>query len=348
MKGYFNDDITQSIAATVQDVLEGKPAVKKEAEEFKPHMMYDPATGKGYKAEKPEDHERMAKLGYVHEKPKKVDEVEEPRAKGEKEFKKLHTVKKSGEKEDGTVVKEYTITVSKPLNEETIDVDYIGGKEASKKYEKKFKIKIKNTGNTTADISGNKKNLIKFLKSDAYLMDEDEIEELFPELMEGVSEESEKQAAYKKVFNAALQKFGVKGIGEMDDEKKKEFFNYVDSKYDAKAEELDKKGEEEVDELTDKQKKLPPALQKAIKAKEKEEVKEGKLMVKAFMGSEAGGPSYKKFGLRLKKLGSSSYGGDDVELSGPDAKLMKFAVAALGVEKPKNLKDAQDQIDDQM
>ena len=77
------------------------------------------------------------------------------------------------------------------------------------------------------------------------------------------------------------------------------------------------------------------------------ELTEGKSMVKAFMGSEGGGPSYKKFGLRLKKLGSSQYGGDDVELSGPDAKLMKFAVAALGVEKPKNLKDTQDQIDDQ-
>ena len=38
-------------------------------DEFKPHMMYDPKTGKGYKAEKPEDHERMKKLGYTHEKP---------------------------------------------------------------------------------------------------------------------------------------------------------------------------------------------------------------------------------------------------------------------------------------
>ena len=46
-----------------------------EADDFKPHMMYDPETGKEYKAEKPEDHERMAKLGYVHEKPKSVDEA---------------------------------------------------------------------------------------------------------------------------------------------------------------------------------------------------------------------------------------------------------------------------------
>ena len=42
--------------------------------DFEPHMMYDPKTGKGYKAEKPEDHDRMDKLGYVHEKPEEVTE----------------------------------------------------------------------------------------------------------------------------------------------------------------------------------------------------------------------------------------------------------------------------------
>ena len=45
-------------------------------EEFKVHMMYDPKTGKGYKAEKLEDHERMSKLGYVHDKPKDDDITE--------------------------------------------------------------------------------------------------------------------------------------------------------------------------------------------------------------------------------------------------------------------------------
>tara|TARA_B100000963_G_scaffold49748_1_gene37958 strand:- start:370 stop:1524 length:1155 start_codon:yes stop_codon:yes gene_type:complete len=384
MNNLFNDDITKSIAATVQNVLEGKPAVKKEAEydADKDHNM-DPTShvvqkdGKFHvfdvnnkkvatfdtKAEadaySKKNHDALMKKETYGKKKKHMKEVEEPNVptkhgnmgskQGEAEFKKMHKGKKSGETEDGKVVKEYTITV--PLNEETIDVDYIGGREASKKYERKFKIKIKDTGSTTADITGSKANLIKFLKSDAYLMDEDEIEELYPELMEGVSnEESEKQAAYKKVFNMALKKFGVSGIGELDAEKKKEFFNFVDKNYEAKAEELDKKGDDDVDEITGKQaKKLPPALVKAIKKKEKEEVKEGKLSVKAFVGSEAGGPSYKKFGLRLKKLGSSQFGGDDVELSGPDNSLLKFAKAALGVgNKAKNVKDAQKEIDDQM
>ena len=40
------------------------------AKKFEPHMMYDPKTGKGYKANKLEDHLRMEKLGYTHEVPK--------------------------------------------------------------------------------------------------------------------------------------------------------------------------------------------------------------------------------------------------------------------------------------
>jgi len=44
--------------------------VVKEEAEFQPHMMYDPKTGKAYKADKEEDHVRMKKLGYTHVKPK--------------------------------------------------------------------------------------------------------------------------------------------------------------------------------------------------------------------------------------------------------------------------------------
>ena len=45
-------------------------AMKSEADDFKPHMMYDPKTGKGYEAKTMEDHLRMKKMGYDHEKPK--------------------------------------------------------------------------------------------------------------------------------------------------------------------------------------------------------------------------------------------------------------------------------------
>lgn len=43
-------------------------------EDFKPHMMYDPKTGKGYNAETEKDHLRMKKMGYTHDKPKQVKE----------------------------------------------------------------------------------------------------------------------------------------------------------------------------------------------------------------------------------------------------------------------------------
>ena len=54
----------KSIAQTYMSMQEKKD------DDFKPHMMYDPKTGKGYKAEKPEDHERMKKMGYTHDDPK--------------------------------------------------------------------------------------------------------------------------------------------------------------------------------------------------------------------------------------------------------------------------------------
>ena len=48
-----------------------------ESKDFKPHMMYDPKTGKGYKAEKEKDHLRMKDMGYTHDKPE-VKEAEDP------------------------------------------------------------------------------------------------------------------------------------------------------------------------------------------------------------------------------------------------------------------------------
>ena len=58
--------------------------------DFKPHTMYDPKTGKGFAAKSYDDHVRMDKMGYTHEDPN-VKEIDEPTAKGEKDFKDLHT-----------------------------------------------------------------------------------------------------------------------------------------------------------------------------------------------------------------------------------------------------------------
>ena len=54
-----------------------KPVLEcKDEDDFKPHMMYDPKTGKGYMAKVYKDHVRMDKMGYTHDKP----EVKEERA----------------------------------------------------------------------------------------------------------------------------------------------------------------------------------------------------------------------------------------------------------------------------
>ena len=98
----INDKKTLSIAAAVSDVLEGKKVKKEEAKY--PHDMWSPEGEKAVAKDEAE-HKALAKKGYSHDKPE-VDEVAEPVAKGEKDFKAKHKIKKSGEKEDGTVVKE--------------------------------------------------------------------------------------------------------------------------------------------------------------------------------------------------------------------------------------------------
>ena len=85
----------------------------------------------------------------------------------------------------------------------------------------------------------------------------DRLKEIVREVM---VEESEYQAFFKK----ALEKAG-KSIPQMSDEEKKAFFNKIDATWKGRGE----KKEQVAEELTAAQKKLPPALQKAIEKKEK-------------------------------------------------------------------------------
>ena len=65
----------------------------------------------------------------------------------------------------------------------TVDIDYIGPKKMAVSQSKKYKIKIKITGSSSADVSGNKANIIKFLTSkEDYNMSKEDVKELFPEL----------------------------------------------------------------------------------------------------------------------------------------------------------------------
>ena len=157
----YNEDLTQSIAKAAQDVLEGYGKKKMKKEEMDPRDHVTEVDGKFAvvnkegKTVKTYKNKAAAEKYAVKNHEKLMGEVAEPIAKGEKEFKAKHTVKKSGEEEDGSVVKE-----------------------------------------------------------------EDEVDE-----------ESEKQKKYKAFFTAALKKFGVKSPAELEGDKKKEFFDYVDKNY---------------------------------------------------------------------------------------------------------------------
>lgn len=149
MKNLWNDDLTQSIAGTVSDVLEGK--VKKEdvSKYVKQNKegAYDvmDSNGNVVKSFGKKDEAE----GYAMKNLAALKEVEEPKAKGEKDFKDKHVVKKSGEKEDGTVVKEAE------LSEDDIEEDKENGyvnipvaelSDKQKEYQKVFKAAMKKFG----------------------------------------------------------------------------------------------------------------------------------------------------------------------------------------------------------
>jgi len=47
----------------------------------------------------------------------------------------------------------------------------------------------------------------------------------------------QEDTAYQEFFKKAMDKFGISSIGDLDGEKKKQFFNYIDKNYTAKVEE---------------------------------------------------------------------------------------------------------------
>jgi leucyl aminopeptidase (aminopeptidase T) len=83
-------------------------------------------------------------------------------------------------------------------------------------------------------------------------------------LKEIVREVMVEETEYQAFFKKALEKAG-KSIPQMSDEEKKAFFNKIDATWKGRGE----KKEQVAEELTAAQKKLPPALQKAIEKKEK-------------------------------------------------------------------------------
>jgi hypothetical protein len=70
----------------------------------------------------------------------------------------------------------------------TIDIDYIGSSSDINQSQREYNIKIKKTGRQMADVTGKKGDIVKFLQGDAYAMDDEDIKDIFPELLEGMRE----------------------------------------------------------------------------------------------------------------------------------------------------------------
>ena len=73
-KSSKKDDDQDKFKAYSGDITDGQQGAAIGEDAKYPHMMYDPKTGKGYKAETPADHEKYEKMGYTHDKPEEIDE----------------------------------------------------------------------------------------------------------------------------------------------------------------------------------------------------------------------------------------------------------------------------------
>jgi hypothetical protein len=197
------DQATQDLAQAVQDVLEGKAPVK-EMEAKYPHDMFDPKTGKKEVAKDEAEHKALAAKGYTHEAPE--ENVADPTDKSDDQnvdkVRKMHGVKKIDLDE---------------AHDEALEMH-----EARQLKDPKTEVLVVKNGKVEVV---NKTDIKKFMAK-GYELAEDE----------STDEASDKQAKYKAFFDKALAKFGVKSPAELEGDKKKEFFDYVDANYEAENE----------------------------------------------------------------------------------------------------------------
>lgn len=221
----FNDSITLDIANAVSDVLNGKVTpveiqeVTKEEMDPTDHVkksdegkfcVYNPAGKKVAEFDTKDEADKYAKDN--HDKIM-ANEVAEPEPKGEKDFKAKHVIKKSGMKDDGTNMKE---------SKADIEAEYAD--ELSKINE--------------AQSAAQKAAFKKMLDAKDKAEDKDSKKEAKEEETPTgpTDEETEKQKKYQAFFTKALKKFGVKSPSELEGDKKKEFFDYIDKNYEAEDE----------------------------------------------------------------------------------------------------------------
>jgi hypothetical protein len=183
----------------------------KKGGEFKPHMMFDPKTGKGFKANKMADHLRMDKMGYLHEdemkkKGKKMEHSKKS-AKGMMYKKAKGGMKIQYKMQEGGKVKEdkkiYSAEEISKMSMKEIAKIMNGIVESEKAGNKDFKYKGLILGNTA--------NTIKLIQDEV----KERMRNMTPEQMEkmmGVGE----GAAEAKPMGGMMKKMMAGGMMKKD------------------------------------------------------------------------------------------------------------------------------------
>ena len=157
------DTNSQDLAQAVQDVLEGKAAVK-EMEMKYPHDMFDPKTGKKEVAKDEAEHKALAAKGYTHDKPE--ENVADPTDKSDDQntdkVRKMHGVKKVdlGEEIDAAHDEAIAIEEARKVEAKDEDEEDSTDEESDKqaKYKAFFAKALKKFGaDSPAELKGDKK-----------------------------------------------------------------------------------------------------------------------------------------------------------------------------------------------
>jgi hypothetical protein len=133
---------------------------------------------------------------------------------------------------------------------------------------------------------------------------------------------AEDKERYQKFFKSALKKFGVTSPGELEGEKKKEFFNYVDKNYEAD-------NETDKDESVKEETIAEAQIRTSFEADE--------------MKNVGGDKVAKKMGIRIsfkRGKGDNMMGGDLGIFTGDEKKLVKYFQDFMGFEG-KTFKELQ-------
>ena len=118
-------------------------------------------------------------------------------------------------------------------------------------------------------------------KTEAYEIGTDEYRKYLERITPGetIEEKCGDKEAYQKFFNSALKKFGVKSPSELEGDKKKEFFDYVDKNWTGDTEEaLEFAKESKVSSIIDTVKNMWQVDEKVKKEDDDKEIKGDKTL----------------------------------------------------------------------